>query len=353
MNDIKYYKNIDDFLHINKGTNKDFLLFVSQNCKIDISLFKNVSCNIHGAIFPNIIFESKVYKTGLMAFTLEIGSKIIFEKSLKNPLISSDDFINVKSIISIVDGFSEDITPFLENLFEKLEDSTQIIGGGAADMSTQNAPVIFNKKGIYNNAALLICKMSAIGIGVQHGWKTMEGPFVVTSSSKNILQQIDYKNAFDVYKEVVEKDCGKKITQDNFFDISKSYPIGIIKFEGEVIVRDPIKVENNNLIVVGDIPVNSVIYILNGNKKTLIKAASKASKMALKSTKNEITNVLIFDCKSREMFLGDDFELEINKISKKLDDNPIYGAITIGEIANSSDTYINFFNKTCVVGLLC
>lgn len=352
MNTIEYYDSLLDFLNVNNKADSDFLLFVTQNCEVDISLLKNIDINVYGAVFPDIIFESKVYKTGLMAFPIESQTKVILEKSLNQSRLTNDDFIGIKSIISIVDGFSEDITFFLENLFEKLEDYTQIIGGGAANMSIKDAPVIFNNEGIYGNAGLLICKMSTINIGVKHGWKPMKGPFLVTSSNKNILQQIDYKNAFKIYKKIVEKDCGRKITKDNFFDISKSYPIGIVKYEGEVIVRDPFMIENDNLIVVGDIPINSVIYILHGNKKTLIKSALKASKAAKKQT-TSIDSVLLFDCKSREMYLGDDFKLELNQISEQLDNKPIYGAITIGEIANSGDNYVNFFNKTCVVGILC
>ena len=49
----------------------------------------------------------------------------------------------------------------------------------------------------------------------------ISGPFVATKTHKNSIIEINWRNAFEVYKEVVEADSGKLINEDNFFDLSK------------------------------------------------------------------------------------------------------------------------------------
>ena len=60
--------------------------------------------------------------------------------------------------------------------------------------------------------------------------------------------------------------------------------------------------------------------------------------------------ILFIDCISRVLFLGKEFEKEINAVYHE--GTPLIGALTLGEIANSGKDYLEFFNKTAVVGCL-
>ncbi|EQD46615.1 hypothetical protein B1A_14553 [mine drainage metagenome] len=53
------------------------------------------------------------------------------------------------------------------------------------------------------------------------------------------------------------------------------------------------------------------------------------------------------DCISRALFLEQDFRQELAVIHSPA---PMLGALTIGEIANSGQDYLEFYNKTAVVG---
>jgi hypothetical protein len=147
-----------------------------------------------------------------------------------------------------------------------------------------------------------------------------------------------------------------KFADDNFFDIAKYYPLGIVKYDKEIIVRDPILIdENNNIVLVGDIPQNSTINILKGKEENLIKSSSIAVKKAMNNLEYEDEyNVILFDCISRCISLGDKFVDELVEIKKNINPSKnLFGALTLGEIANNGNEYINFYNKTCVIGVLC
>jgi hypothetical protein len=188
-----------------------------------------------------------------------------------------------------------------------------------------------------------------VDIGVHHGWEFLEGPFVATSSEKNILKQINYENAFEFYIEAVERDSGIKFTNDNFFDLAKSYPLGIVPYSGDIIVRDPIAKDGDSLVLVGTMPENSVIQILKGENDKLIDAAKVAASEATKGDKQKNMTIMI-DCISRVLFLEDSFVKEIDSVSEVIGETSLIGALTLGEIANKSNKYIDFYNKTCVIG---
>jgi len=63
--------------------------------------------------------------------------------------------------------------------------------------------------------------------------------------------------------------------------------------------------------------------------------------------------VVAFDCIGRSMFLGDRYPEEVAAMSKELPDNvPLFGVLTIGEIAGRDEGCLEFYNKTIVMGAL-
>jgi len=343
-----YFKTIKEF--IEKNNSLDYILFVASKTKIETQYLSLLSPNSFGAIFPEIIFKNSVYDEGVIAIQINQNMKSYLIKDINNFTLSKEKFKNVKSIITIVEGFSSNNEHFLLKLFESVDIHTNIIGGGAGLVEDKKRAVIFDKNGFYNNSAILTTLKNDIKIGVRHGWKFLEGPFIVTSCEGNILKKIDYRNAFEVYKEIIEADSKVKVNKNNFSEISKNYPFGIVKYQGEQIVRDPISLEDNNLVLVGKISNNSVINILKGKKETLLSASQEAVNVLLKE---ESDFVIMFDCITRKNFLKKNFQTELDTIFKQTNPSTLIGAITLGEIANEGNRYINFLNKTCVIGGIC
>jgi len=102
------------------------------------------------------------------------------------------------------------------------------------------------------------------------------------------------------------------------------------------------------------VPENTVLDILKGKSKSLINAAKLAATDSSKLS-GKVKNTLIIDCISRVLFLEDDFSkelIEVKKAIKSIDSNIIpEGVLTLGEIS-SQEGYLEFYNKTIVIGLL-
>jgi hypothetical protein len=324
-----------------------------ENCDAILSKIKKP---IWGGIFPSVIYEKNQFEEGIVLLGLESEAKVHLIEHISEDQYNFEDIImsisaelpDFPTMSVVVDGFSQRINALIEALFLFFGLEQNYIGGGAGSLCMIQKPCIFSNSGLKADAAILAALPMQCGIGVQHGWKSISGPYKVTSSEKNIIKSIDFKPAFEVYKAIIDKHSGKQLNADNFFDIAKAYPFGISKIGAEKVVRDPISTSLNQLICVGEVQEGTFIDILHGNTQTLISAATIASE---RSTSGIIPSKrkfdLIFDCISRVLFLEAEFKKELNAI--KTENIPLIGALSIGEIANNGKDYLEFYNKTAVI----
>lgn len=345
---ISFYKNQRDFIENCNNKNQRKFIFIASNTQIDLTKFSENNLKITGARFPDIIYNGELYDNGIVALEITAEMDLLLIKDINNFDFKNEPVLESKSIITLLDGFCKDNEEFLSKLFESVSVNTNIVGGGAGLLENNCESVIFDNDGFYRNCAVLISLKADLRIGARHGWSYLDGPFIATSCERNILKTIDYIDAFEYYKKIIKKDCGEEINEDNFMDISQNYPIGIIKYQGEQIVRDPISFKNGHLELLGEISCNSMINILKGNKQNLL----DASKEALEYVRCDCSDFLVvFNCISRKKFLDDNFQKELDSIFEG--NSNMVGVTTLGEIANSGNKYINFLNKTCVIGGIC
>ena len=349
-----FYPTLEAFLQEPKNRKHRWLLLIAEKTPFDHTKIQDAPFECYGGIFSQVIYDDQHLEEGLIAITLETTPILLDMRDSIDE--KSFELSKVPTMLAFVDGLSTYIDHFLVDLFNNLNTKISLIGGGAGKLTLKQEPILFTPTSFTQDSALLIPLEQHLSMGVKHGWDFLEGPLVATSSNKTALYQLNYQDAFSFYKKVVETDSGRNFDDEAFFDLAKLYPLGIITVSGETIVRDPITHQGETLILVGDMPENSVVNILKGDPKHLIKAASHAASIAYASSQDNgclDSTVIMIDCISRVLFLQKDFVKEIQAVQKELPSSHIIGILTLGEISNNGDTYINFYNKTCVVGSLC
>ena len=353
--------SIDEFKRqleeIIKGSKSILILSCDEN-NYNLELMNNIlskyNTPIFGGIFPQIIYKNKAYKKGVIFISLDDEIDVFYIENYSkkdinelNYLIEKNyGFLNeeIKTMFVFIDGLSKSIDKMLISLFDNFGLTINYIGAGTGSLSFEQKPSVFTNKGLLYDAMLLATSKLDSSLSVKHGWDTISSPFKITYSSDNILHEIEYENVVKKYKSIVETLCGKTINSDNFYEISQYYPFGINKLSGEVIVRDLIKIEGDSIIILGNISENCFISILNSDEEKLIKAA-KIAKNEVSMEKENFTFVI--DCISRALILEDSFQKELDVLYEK--DEVLVGALTLGEIANNKNKYLEFYNKTIVV----
>lgn len=329
------------------------------------ALFKSVGKPLFGGIFPQILHntENLLRGTIVAGFPKKINP-YVFE-NISKPEVNLDQLMEDtikefpaadKTIFLFVDGMSRTIASFLDCTFNHLGLLSNYIGGGAGSLSFKPMHCVITGKGLLKDAAIFAFADMGSGVGVAHGWHPVSDPLKITSSEFNTVTSLDWKPAFEVYREIIASVTHNDIRDITFENFAKSYPLGIVKIADELLVRDPVNCHENSMICLGELPQNSFAYVLSGNTNSLLAGAKKSRDIAeniyySRIDKNRSSNPLTFfiDCITRVQFLGNNFKEELRIASAG---NELIGALSLGEIANSGCDYLEFYNKTSVIAIL-
>lgn len=347
IKNVEYFLKFEELIEAKQDANENFVLLVAEQTSVDFTKSKNFLSTFHAAIFPQVVYEDNHYEEGIVVLTLSENAEVKLIENIKEPQFTCMDY---ESIIVFFDALSSNIDRFLEELFVYSDVTSSVLGGGAGKISLVQEAVIFDNHKMYENAAIIIGTSVRSGIGVKHGWQEMSETFVVTSADGNVVKEINYQNALDFY--ISRLDTQETITQENFFEIAKSHPLGVQTLSQEIVVRDPLSFSDDGIFMAASISENTVVSILKGDSASLLQAASEATQEAIYRIRHIPKNLLVVDCISRALFLEEDFVKELKSIHSFAPHANMFGALTLGEVANNSNKYIEVFNKTCVIGAI-
>jgi hypothetical protein len=172
-----------------------------------------------------------------------------------------------------------------------------------------------------------------------------------TASEGNRIATIDWRPAFEVYQEVIKAEYGIDLTAENFYQYAVHFPFGILRANGEVIVRIPVAMaDDGSLFCVGEVPENSALVLLkspeaggNGCLERLAKNLDFAS------AESSSRCLLTFYCAGRRMHLGVEAEAELAALGVQARLKQLVGALSLGEIGSTQrGGYPVFHNATLV-----
>lgn len=354
---------VNQIAEIPRSDDDVVLLFIGEHSTFALhelhAALKERRIPVAGGVFPGIIFGDQKYDAGIVADTVPQVQAPTMVAGLdgKNFQVNAMDRPpkdHQYTALVLVDGLTKHVALFLDRLFRRLGNQVSYIGGGAGSLSFEQKPCVFDSQGIYQDAAIVLWLKTTSSLGVRHGWRHLQGPFVANSTEGPAVNQLSNRPALQAYSKIIKARTGKTLTRDNFFDIAKDYPLGIYHPKMDHIVRDPITfTDDDSLVCVGEVPARSLIYVLQGSKQSLIDSAKTATNEATRNGGAGEHN-LVIDCISRALYLEDDFGKELTAVVDALPENAPtpYGVLSLGEIATYQTGRVEFFNKTFVVGSL-
>lgn len=329
-----------------------YLLLVAD--KTDIAPLATLPDDIAfvGAVFPRVIYRHHTYDTGIIVAKMS--------DSTLSCIVPMDNTTQLKlpeetnAVLTFIDGYSIHTDRFLEVLYAQLPEQARILGAGAGKMTLDPASyLLFDNTQRYTNYAIVVASKQSVGLGIKHGWTTVMGPFIATHCSGHTLEKINFQDAYSVYRSIVEKISDIAFDQTPFFTIAQRFPLGIVRYNKDFIIREPFSTNGQSLTLNAQIDANSVISILEGKADAIIEAAREAAVASLHVKTQAHSNVLLIDCISRYLLLKERYGEELEAITSVYDSAiPLWGVLSLGEIANANQEGIEFYNNTCVIGTL-
>ncbi len=251
------------------------------------------------------------------------------------------------TVIVMPDGFHGDLSEMLRGLYNRMGPGFQYMGGGAGDNLKFFRTYQFTEREISQDAmAVALVGGLHMGIGTGHGWFPTGNPLVITKASGKTVYEIDGFSAFTAYSGRLGL-AGR----EQFSTEAMMHPLGFPNIHGQYVIRDPLNVNADDSInFVTEVPSQAVGSIMDCTCQGLIKAAEDAAGRALSQCPAPAF-MLIFDCISRMMLMGDRFQDEIGILRETIGpDVPMLGALTFGEISGQGSVPL-LHNKTTVVAV--
>lgn len=309
-----------------------------------------------GGIFPGLIHGARHLDHGLLAVPLPPGSQVATaDLSQHSPRWLQPRPLDQgpASTLAFVDCQAPGIAGFLEALFDQYGNQVRQAGGGAGFRDLRASPSIFCGRQLLPQAGLLILLPRQATVQVRHGWRRVRGPFVATRTRGNVIQELNWEPAGRFYRNLIGELAPELGDRPVFPDLNSIYPLCIGKEGGEDVMRDPIDITaDDEIVVLSDVPENSVMYLAHGNRDTLVAAAGQA--VADCGRPPGITSCFVSDCYSRALMLGNQFTRELDCIDSGLREAvgiPAEGVLALGEIASDGRRSLEFYNKTTVIAL--
>lgn len=309
---------------------------------------------VFGGLFPSVIFEGRACTRGAVLIGHEARTHVV-AIDISGPIAPGQDWARHLEGLHTIVAYLDATCPsghLMRALFDARGANATWCGGGAGGLDFIRRPAVITPDGLRSGVAVLAGIDTNTRLGVTHGWKPFGDPLLVTESRGNDIVTLDWRPALEVYREAVEHRSGMRFEQQDFFDLASRFPLMIERFGAEGVVRDPLTALDGGAIrCAGDIPQHSTVRVATGTFEDMIAAAARAREQAAGSTTPAAGTVaLTIDCISRAILLGDRLADELDAL--RVHGAPQAGALTIGEVASSSNHFLQMHNKTTVLAMI-
>ena len=319
---------------------------------------------ILGCSSLGIMTNQGVFKHGFAIMLISLNEQTFFniaavkDINKKTPLLSGRElgdkllfgFRNVPRSLSIIlsDKLITDGTHLINGLQESLGNSFPLIGASASDNFENHRTYQYLNKEIFTESCsgILFGGKFNFGFGIKHGWKPLGKMRCVTSSSGNVIKEIDGLAAVKLYEDYFAKntlDLAKELRR-----ISIYYPLGIyLSGEKEYLLRNIVSIKDDgSLVTQGDVPQDSKIRLMISTEESRLAATVAACEEAKKNLRHQkIKFLIVFDSAARFSILGRQNDIELCIIKDVFSaDIPLIGIYTNGEQAPL--TSINYLGRT-------
>jgi hypothetical protein len=301
-----------------------------------------------GAVFPVLIFDGNLREHGAVVLRVPIIGrpsviKMDDDGDVVTPLPETElARTDIPTMFMFVDFTSRSVIKLLSLLFDRYAERVSYFGCGVGTGERKPQPVVFCTDGAFGDAAICALVDRSLAFRLAHGWRRIEGPLVATKTDGNVVVELNWEPAEQVYRRALVEYLSSSEVKDGdplAPEVLKRYPFGIRREGAEDVVRDPLYfTEDGALVCQSDIAENSVLYVLEGTAEGLINSARSVAEF---DPLQPISLCWLFDCFTRSKLLGPSFTEELDAIRASIDrlgrNARIIGALALGEVASDGN----------------
>ena len=256
-------------------------------------------------------------------------------------------------LLLLTDGLAGDQQEIVRGAYGVAGASVPLVGGCAGDDLKMRTTYQLHGTTVLRDGivAAAISSDAPFGIGVQHGWRTVGEPMLVTRSGGNRVYELDDRPALDAYLDRLDAPEDARRDPAAFTRFALTHPLGLARRSGEPSVRFVAEADfgDRSLGCIAEVPQGGMTWFMEGDAESVLDATDKACASALAALNGaRPLGLLAFDCIARREVLGPGIRAEIDRVAEVAGGAPVAGFYTYGEIARTHGI-TGFHNQTLVV----
>ncbi|HWL38521.1 MAG TPA: FIST N-terminal domain-containing protein [Frankiaceae bacterium] len=256
-------------------------------------------------------------------------------------------------LLLLTDGLAGDQQEIVRGAYGVVGAAVPLVGGCAGDDLKMRTTYQLHGTEVLGDAivAAAISSDAPFGIGVQHGWRPVGEPMLVTKSGGNRVHMLDDRPALDVYLERLDAPAEARTDPAAFTKFALTHPLGLSRRSAEPQVRFVAEADfgDRSIGCIAEVPQGGVTWFMEGDASSVLAATDKACDAALSALNGaRPLGLLAFDCIARREVLGEGIRAEIDRVAEVAGGAPVAGFYTYGEIARTHGIS-GFHNQTLVV----
>lgn len=316
-----------------------------------------------GALFPQLIVGGALRDYGAILLRVRAAPPLLLLENVACPeavervcgevtayvetnLTGNDE----AALFSIFDALVPNIATHLDSWYRTLADRVRYFGVNAGNERFVSEPCLFDSERFVANGVAVQLLPGHPGACLEHGYALPAHAITATSATGNSIVQIDWRPALEVYRDLMREHYGVAIDRENFYTHAVHFPFGILRADGEVLVRIPVALgDMGEIVCIGEIQPNSLLTLLDARAGAGKAAAALAADLARQGTRVAGDDLLLFYCAGRRLHIGTGVSDELAAVARQTGAREVVGALSLGEIGSArSDGYPLFHNATLV-----
>jgi hypothetical protein len=299
-----------------------------------------VSASTAGEISNFDFFDEQLSITAIQLDKTPIEVKVVniqdFENSYELGLSLFDQIPkkDLKYILILSDGGLINGTELLEGINKENKGGILITGGLAGDGARFESTLVGLDFDLQSGNVVAIGFYGdsiQVGHGSLGGWDEFGPERIITKSEKNVLFELDNKNALELYKQYLGTYA------DELPGSALLFPLSISSIEHDSKnVRTILSIDEDaqSMTFAGNLPVGSKVRLMKANFDKIISASGTAAEQAVSFNLDNPDLALLISCVGRKLILNERVEEEI-EVAKDIfgEGTAVAGFYSYGEIS--------------------
>lgn len=322
------------------GGKHNITLDLLQNIQREYPNAELVSASTSGEIANYIFYDEELSYTAIHLEKSTHVSKVANIKEYQNSyelgldLFSQLPKDNLKFGFLISDGGLINGTELLDGINAENTNAILVTGGLAGDGSRFESTLVGLDSDLQGGNVVLVGFYGNhihIGHGSLGGWDEFGPERIITRSEKNVLFELDNKNALELYKQYLGSYA------DELPGSALLFPLSLSSEEQNTRnVRTILSIDetNQSMTFAGNLPEGSRVRLMKANFDKIIKASGNAANQSVSFDFEKPDLAILISCVGRKLILNERVEEEIDIVKEIFGkESAVSGFYSYGEIS--------------------